>query len=168
MERPTTTCLDPSCPDDETLHAYLVGDLSADRIDAVFNHIEDFAPCQNRFRLIQTEIEEDPLVQRIRGCLRGASTLAATVTVEYEMGGIDIGFPVGSPFPREFGKFTLLEEVGDGGMGIVYKVRYPANRIVALKQIRAGAFREQAAARTVPSGNQGPRTRGSREHRHDL
>lgn len=60
-----------------------------------------------------------------------------------ERTGADLPSPSGAGL-GEFGSYTLLAEIGRGGMGIVYRAKDPSmNRLVAIKLIISGPFAGQ-------------------------
>jgi serine/threonine protein kinase len=136
------------CPTREQLLAYHVGELPEDCAKAMIGHLSDCAVCPSRVRTFE-DAPESPLgLLQLHAAghhdylcepqCRAAVAIAQSI----------VEASLQTEHPRTLGDYDLLETLGEGGMGTVYKARHAKlNRIVALKVIKGRLGNPRAGAR---------------------
>jgi serine/threonine protein kinase len=120
--------------------------VSIATIEAIFTEAIEIAPAGERAAFLDRACGEDSelrlQVESLLAANDRASRFLASPTVSYELGSPE---PVGS----SIGPYKLLEQIGEGGMGVVYVAEQtePVRRRVALKIIKPGMDTKQVIAR---------------------
>lgn len=140
--------------DDDKLRGFLLGTLEEAQAAAAAVHLETCPDCQETLRSLEAAETVDNLVQLLRTTPQSSDEATGvqrfTARVQ-SLGEADsaaaeeIAVP---EHPEMLGQYQLMEKIGQGGMGIVYKALHQSlKRVVALKMLSRDSTKGDALNR---------------------
>jgi serine/threonine protein kinase/WD40 repeat protein len=130
------------CISEADLTAFLLGTLPPRLAQAVSRHLNSCPQCE--LAAERLDALSDPVIRSLRQGLAPAGNRPEAETLTGDGGAAPEPGEAKAPgLPRQVAGYTLLDELGRGGMSVVYRARqaHPA-RLVALKMILGGGHAE--------------------------
>ena len=138
------------CVQWDTLVEFCRARLPDPVFDGIASHLVSCRACAQRLVSVEQQCLDDSLTERIKRCLMAPPLLpepgySAMENAVKAFAGAQRPATVPTERPNRagelIGSYEILEEVGQGGMGVVYRARHRAFvRIAAIKMLRAGAL----------------------------